>query len=68
MAGLCNSGRRIGRRAVPLINEPVPLEDKADLVALPSAEGGRPAADDVDEVFDAVLGPSDFADCDFTGV
>ena len=58
----------MGRLAVPLINEPVPLDDKADLVALPSAEGGRPPADEVDEVFDVVLGASDFADCDFTGV
>lgn len=57
----------MGRLAVPLINEPVPFPDTADLVALPSAEGGRPEADDADAVFDVVLGPKDFADCDLTG-
>ena len=68
MTGLWSSGRRIGRLAVPLIKEPVPFADNVDLLALPSAEGGRAEAADVTEAFDAVLGPSDLADCDLAGV
>jgi hypothetical protein len=46
----------------------VPLPDTADLVELPSAEGGLPKADDAAAVVDADLEePRDFADCDFTG-
>ena len=68
VAGLGSSGRRVGRRTVPDINEPVPVEFfKADLFDSPDmADGGRPV--DAVDALDAVLGPSDFADCDFTGV
>jgi len=70
VAGLASSGRRIGRLAVPLINEPVPFgfAPNADFVAeFPSADGGRARPDDAVEAFDVVLEPRDFADADFTG-
>jgi hypothetical protein len=70
VAGLVSSGRRIGRRTVPLINEPVPAEFfSADLVASPDiADGGRAGPDDAVDAFEAVLlAPSDFVDVDLTG-
>jgi hypothetical protein len=67
VAGLGSSGRRIGRRTVPDIKEPVPVEFfNADLVDSPDmAEGGRPF--DAVDALDAGLGPNDFADCELTG-
>jgi hypothetical protein len=70
VAGLVSSGRgRIGRRTVPPINEPVPVEFfNADFVASPDmADGGRAGAEEVLDAFDAVLAPRDFVDVDFTG-
>jgi hypothetical protein len=66
VAGLFNSGRRTGRRTVPDINEPVPVEFfSADFVDSPDmAEGGRAGPDEAVERFDVVLAPRDLADCD----
>jgi hypothetical protein len=70
VAGRTSSGRRIGLRMVPPMSEPVPVgfDDSADLVELPSADGGRAVDDDAVETFDVVLEPNDFEDCDFIGV
>lgn len=72
VAGRANSGRLIGRRTVPLISEPVPVEFfRADFVDSPDiAEGGRAGPEDAVDAFEVVLAaaPRDFADCDFAGV
>jgi hypothetical protein len=72
VAGLVSSGRRIGRRTVPLINEPVPVEFfNADFVASPDmAEGGRAGPEeavDAVDVVEAILAPKDLVDADLTG-
>jgi|TARA_R110002003_G_scaffold296_7_gene18663 hypothetical protein len=69
VAGLVSSGRRIGRRTVPLINEPVLVGFfNADFVDSPDiAEGGRAGPEDAVDAFEAVLAPNDFVDADFTG-
>lgn len=71
VAGLLNSGRRIGRRTVPDIKEPVVVEPfKADFVDSPDmAEGGRAGPEDAVDAVEVVLtpAPDDFADADFTG-
>jgi hypothetical protein len=66
VTGLVNSGRFIGRRTVPDINEPVPVEFfRADFVDSPDmAEGGRAGPEDAVDKFEAVLAPRDFADWD----
>jgi hypothetical protein len=66
VAGLLNSGRFIGRRTVPDINEPVPVElFRADFVDSPDiADGGRAGPEDAVDRFEVVLAPKDFADCD----
>jgi hypothetical protein len=66
VAGLFNSGRRTGRRTVPDISEPVPVEFfSADFVDSPDmADGGRAGPEEVVERFDVVLAPKGFADCD----
>jgi hypothetical protein len=66
VAGLLISGRRIGRRTVPDINDPVPVEFfNADLVDSPDmAEGGRAGPEDPEDKFEAVLDPRFFDDCD----
>lgn len=51
---------------MPPIKEPVAFPVRADLVEPPNPDGGRPVDDAVDAV-DAVLEPSDLADCDLTG-
>ena len=69
VAGLTSSGRgRIGRRTVPDMSDPVPapVDDIADFVELPKAEGGL-ALEDAVEAFDAFLDVKDLLDCDFTG-
>lgn len=68
VAGLFSSGRRIGRRTVPLINEPVLVGFfNADLVDSPDiAEGGRAVPDDGVEVV-LVLALRDFDVIIFTG-
>jgi hypothetical protein len=71
VAGLVSSGRgRVGRRTVPLIKEPVPVEFfKADLVDSPDmAEGGRAGPDEAFDTVDAVLAPRDFDNCGLAGV
>lgn len=71
VAGRFNSGRRTGRRTVPDIKEPVPVEFfSADFVDSPDmAEGGRAGPEEAVERFDVVLAPKDLADCDVgTGV
>ena len=64
VAGRFNSGRRTGRRTLPDISEPVPVEFlSADLVDSPDmADGGRAGPEDAVDRFDAVLAPKDFAD------
>lgn len=66
--GLLSSGRRIGLRTVPLINDPVPVElFRADLVDSPDmADGGRAGPLDAVEALDMVLAPapSDLVDKD----
>ena len=64
VAGRGSSGLRIGRRTVPLIKEPVPVEFlSADLVDSPDmAEGGLAEAEDAVDVLDAVLPINDLAD------
>jgi hypothetical protein len=60
----------MGRRTVPLINEPVPFElaPNVDFVAeFPSDDGGRAGPDDAVDTFEAVLDPRDFTESDFTG-
>lgn len=60
--GLFSSGRRIGRRTVPLIKEPVlvPVElFRADFVASTDmADGGRAGPLDAVELLDMVLAPT----------
>jgi hypothetical protein len=71
VTGLFNSGRgRIGRRTVPDISEPVPVEFfNADFVDSPDmAEGGRAGPDDAVDRFEAVLAPNVLLDCDLAGV
>ena len=71
VAGLFISGRvgRVGRRTVPDISEPVPVElFSVDLEDSPDmAEGGRAGPED-EERFEAVLAPIDLLGCDFAGV
>jgi len=70
VAGLVSSGRGlIGRRTVPPMSEPVPVEFfRADFVASPDiAEGGRAGPEDAVDAFEAVLAPRDLEDCDLTG-
>ena len=71
MAGLFISGRvgRVGRRAVPDISEPLPVElFIADFVDSPDmAEGGRAGPEDA-ERFEVVLATIDLMGCDFAGV
>lgn len=74
VAGLLSSGRRIGRRIVPDISEPVLVGPfRADFVDSPDiAEGGRAGPKDAVDTVDAVemvlaLAPRDFAEIDFTG-
>lgn len=68
--GLFSSGRRIGRRTVPPINEPVPVPVelfKADFVPSPDmADGGRAGPLDAAEMFDMVFAPplNDLVDSD----
>jgi hypothetical protein len=66
VTGLFISGRRTGRRTVPDISEPVPVEFfSADFVeSVDMAEGGRAGPEDSVDRFEAVLVPKDFADWD----
>ena len=72
VAGLFSSGRggRVGRRTVPDISEPVPVEFfSADLVDSPDmAEGGRAGPEDDAERLEAVLAPIGLLGCGFAGV
>jgi hypothetical protein len=71
VAGRVSSGRGlIGRRTVPDMSEPVPVEFfKADLVDSPDmAEGGRAEPDEAVDALEAVLAPNDFDDCVLAGV
>lgn len=73
VAGLLSSGRgRIGRRTVPDMSEPVPVEFfSADFVDSPDMpEGGRAGPeDDADaDMVEAVLEPIGLLSCGFAGV
>jgi hypothetical protein len=61
----------MGRRTVPLIRDPVPVElFKADFVESPDmAEGGRAVPVDAVEVLEIVLepAPNDFDETDLAG-
>ena len=65
------SGRRIGRRTVPLIRDPVPVElFRADFVdSLDIADGGRGGPLEIVEVLDIVRAPAprDLVDIDLGG-
>jgi hypothetical protein len=69
--GLFSSGRRIGRRTVPLIRDPVPVElFKVDFVDSPDmADGGRAGPEDAVEALDILLAlaPSDLVEIDLGG-
>lgn len=71
VAGLFSSGRggRIGRRTVPDISEPVPVEFfSADFVDSPDmAEGGRAGPEDGAERLEIVLAVVGLLSCDFAG-
>jgi hypothetical protein len=69
VAGRGSSGRRLGRRTIPPINEPVPVEFfRADLVASPDiAEGGRAGPEEAVDTLDAVLALRDLTECDLAG-